>query len=80
VRREPALDLIDPRCRRRREVDSVVRPPSQPGFDRGGFMGSVIIHDDVALGPRIFSQKEIAIGQAPFHSHGNSDHSNNIVL
>jgi hypothetical protein len=44
---EPALDLIDPGRRRWREVHVVVGSPRQPGFDRGGIMRGVIVHDDV---------------------------------
>lgn len=44
---EPPFDLIDPRRRRWREVHMVVRPSCQPGFDHGGFMRSVIVHDNV---------------------------------
>lgn len=32
---KPALDLIDPRGRRRREVHMIMRPPRQPVFDDG---------------------------------------------
>jgi hypothetical protein len=35
---KPALDLIDPRGRRRREVHMIMRPPRQPVFDDGGFV------------------------------------------
>jgi len=33
--REPALDLIDPRRRSRREADVIVRPPGEPRPDLG---------------------------------------------
>ena len=46
---EPALDLIDPRRRRRREMHMIVRPPRQPVFDRRCFVGGVIVHDDVNI-------------------------------
>ena len=36
---EPALDLIDPGRRIRREVDMIVRPASEPGFDLGRLVG-----------------------------------------
>jgi len=39
---EPAFDLVDPRCRRRREVDVVVRPTRKPCPDRRGLVGGVI--------------------------------------
>src|SRR5436190_22043 len=44
---EPALDLIDPRRRGWREMHVVMRPPRQPSFDGRGFMGGVIVHDNV---------------------------------
>ena len=34
--REPALDLIDPRCRSRREVDMIMRPAGEPRLDLRG--------------------------------------------
>ena len=44
---KPAFDLIDPRRRCWREMHVVVGSPCQPFFDHGGFMGGVIVHDDV---------------------------------
>ena len=44
---EPALDLIDPGGGCRREVDMPVRPSRQPGLDRRGLVGGVVVHDDV---------------------------------
>jgi hypothetical protein len=46
---EPALDLVDPRCRCRREVDTVVQPASEESPDRCGPVGRVILHDDVEI-------------------------------
>jgi hypothetical protein len=48
---EPALDLIDPRRRRRREVDMIMRPPGEPRLDLGGFVGGIVIHDDMDIKP-----------------------------
>ena len=48
---EPALDLIDPRRRSRREVDVIVRPPGEPPPDLGSFVGGIIIHDDMDIEP-----------------------------
>ena len=39
---EPALDLIDPRCRSRREVDVIVRPTGEPRLDLGRLVGGVV--------------------------------------
>ena len=44
---EPAFDLIDPGGGGRREVDVIVGPPRQPRLDRGGFVGRVVVHDDM---------------------------------
>jgi len=48
---EPALDLIDPRRRSRREVDMIMRPPGEPRLDLGGFVGGIVIHDDMDIEP-----------------------------
>ena len=48
---EPALDLIDPRRRSRREVDVIVRPPGEPRPDLGSFVGGIIIHDNMDIEP-----------------------------
>ena len=44
---EPPFYLIDPRCRRWREVHLVARAPRQPRSDRRDFMRSVIVHDNM---------------------------------
>jgi len=48
---EPALDLIDPGRRSRREVDMIVRPASEPRFDLGRLVGGVVVHDDMDSEP-----------------------------
>jgi len=48
---EPALDLIDPRRRSRREVNMIMRPAREPRLDLGGFMGGIVIHDDMDIEP-----------------------------
>ena len=49
--REPALDLIDPRCRSRCEVDMIMRPASEPRLDHRSLVGGVVIHDDMDIEP-----------------------------
>jgi hypothetical protein len=44
---EPSLHLIDPRRRSWREVDVVMRSARQPRLDLRGFVGGVIVHDDM---------------------------------
>src|SRR5512146_1344196 len=48
---EPALDLIDPRRRSRREMDMIMRPPGEPRPDLGGFVGGIVIHHDMDIEP-----------------------------
>src|SRR6201999_3867930 len=48
---DPALDLIDPGRRSRREVDMIVLPASEPRFDLGCLVGSVVVHDDMDSEP-----------------------------
>jgi len=42
---EPALDLIESGAVGRNVMDVVARPPRQPGFDRGIFVGSVVVRN-----------------------------------
>ncbi len=48
---EPALDLIEPGAVGRNVMDMVARPPCQPGFDRGVFVGTVVVHHQVHIEP-----------------------------
>src|SRR4029077_5460018 len=48
---EPALDLIDPRCRSRREVDMIMWTTGEPRLDPGRLVGGVVVHDDMDLEP-----------------------------
>lgn len=48
---EPALDLIDPGCRRWREVNMPVGPACEPCFDPRGLVGRVIVHHPMRLRP-----------------------------
>ena len=48
---EPTLDLIDPRRRSWREVDMIMRPAGKPCFDLAGFVGGVVVHDDMDIEP-----------------------------
>lgn len=48
---EPALDLIDPGRRSRREVDMIMRSAGEPGLDLGRFVGGIVIHDDMDIEP-----------------------------
>jgi hypothetical protein len=48
---EPALDLIDPRRRSRREVDVIMRPLGEPRLDLGDFVGGIVIHDEMDIEP-----------------------------
>ena len=44
---KPPLDQIQPRAVRRREMDVESRALGQPGANERGFMGAVVIHDEV---------------------------------
>lgn len=44
---KPALDLVDPGSRSRCEVYMVVGLAGEPCSDQRGFVGRVIVHDDV---------------------------------
>ena len=46
---EPALDLIDPRCRSRGEVHMIMRSAGEPRLDLGGFVGGIVIHDKMDI-------------------------------
>jgi hypothetical protein len=46
---EPSFNLIDPGRRCWREMHMVVQAPRQPAFDHSGFMGGIIVHDDVDI-------------------------------
>ena len=46
-RGEPALDLIEPRRRSRREVDVEPRVACEPGSDRRGLVRPVVVHHEV---------------------------------
>ncbi len=48
---EPALDLIDPRRRSRCKMDVIMQPPGEPRTDLGGFVGGIVIHDDMDIEP-----------------------------
>jgi hypothetical protein len=48
--REPALDLLDPRRRSRREVDMIMRP-GEPRLDLGRLVGGIVVHDDRDIEP-----------------------------
>src|SRR4029077_1383205 len=48
---EPALDLIDPRCRSRREVDMIMWTTGEPRLDLGRLVGGVVVHDDMDAEP-----------------------------
>ncbi len=49
--REPALDLIDPGRRSRREVDMIVRPASELRFDLGRLVGGIVVYDNMDSEP-----------------------------
>ena len=51
-KREPALDLIEPRGVRGSEVEVIARPFGKPGFDGRRLVGGVIVHDqmDIEIG------------------------------
>ena len=46
-RGEPALDLIEPGGRGRREVHVEARMASEPAFDRGSLVRAVVVHDQM---------------------------------
>ena len=46
---EEALDLVEPRGRRRGEVNMPARTPGEPVADRLRLVGRVVVHDDVDL-------------------------------
>ncbi len=46
---EPALDLVEPRTVRGREVQVVARAPGNPGAHLGVFMGGVVIEDQMHI-------------------------------
>jgi hypothetical protein len=46
---KPTLDQIQPRTRRRDEVDVESGMSSQPGFDPRMFVGCVIVHDKMQI-------------------------------
>lgn len=46
---KPFFDLVDPRRRGWREVDMVMRPPRQPFSHECGFVGRIIVYDDVNI-------------------------------
>ena len=48
-KREPALDLIEPRGVRGSEVEVIARPFGKPGFDRRRLVGGIIVHDQVDI-------------------------------
>ncbi|MGY3533224.1 hypothetical protein ACVILK_003191 [Bradyrhizobium embrapense] len=48
---KPALNLVDPGRGSRREVDTVVRPASEPRIDLGYLVGGVVVHDDLDIEP-----------------------------
>src|SRR5215204_7262773 len=48
---EPSLNLIDPRCRCRREVDMIMGTTGEPRLDLGCFVGGIVVHDDMDLEP-----------------------------
>ena len=50
-----ALDHVEPRAGRRREVQMEARMPLEPALYRGGLVGSIIIDD----------QMQVEIGQRP---------------
>ena len=46
---KPALNLIDPGCGSRREVDMIMWPTGEPGFDPRRFVSGVVVHDDMNI-------------------------------
>ena len=44
---EPAFDLIEPRRIGRCVVNVIARPPRQPGFHFGVFVGGVVVDDEM---------------------------------
>src|SRR5258708_36974040 len=44
---KPALDLVEPGGRGRREVQCKSRMPSKPALDRRGLMRAVVVHDEM---------------------------------
>ena len=55
--REPALDEIDPRTPRRREVHMEARVPRQPAVDQGRLVGTCIVDNEMDV-ERIRDRRE----------------------
>ena len=48
---KPALDLINPGRRSRREVHMIMRPAGKPRFDLRRLVGGIVIHDNMDIEP-----------------------------
>jgi hypothetical protein len=60
---KPALDLIDPGHRSRREVDMIMRPAGKPRLDLRRLVGGIVIHDDMDI--ELFGTSA-SVGRAAF--------------